>query len=85
VPVELRGRLEPAEIFHEILVHRWYLSEAGGRDVGLDVAAGSYVANVLEEAPEERTLATRTGDPQPSESSPTTQPGPNGPEPGGGG
>ena len=27
VPAEARGKLEPAEIFHEILVHRWYLSE----------------------------------------------------------
>ena len=29
VPPEARGKLEPAEIFHEILVHRWYLSGAG--------------------------------------------------------
>ena len=27
VPPEARGKLEPAELFHEILVHRWYLSE----------------------------------------------------------
>ena len=34
VPPDARGKLEPAEIFHEILVHRWYLSEQrrpGGR------------------------------------------------------
>jgi hypothetical protein len=56
VPEALRGKLEPAEIFHEILVHRWYLSESRGRDVGLEEAARSYVETVLAEAPEERTL-----------------------------
>jgi hypothetical protein len=56
VPAELRGKLEPAEMFHEILVHRWFLSEARGRDVGLEEAAKSYVATVLTEAPEERLL-----------------------------
>ena len=28
VPMELRRKLEPAEIFHEVLEHRWYMSEA---------------------------------------------------------
>src|SRR6201986_5524414 len=31
IPEELRGRLPPAEIFHEGLEHRWYMSEQGGR------------------------------------------------------
>ncbi|HEX7188285.1 MAG TPA: DUF4032 domain-containing protein, partial [Actinomycetes bacterium] len=35
VPKELRGKLEPAEVFHEVLEHRWFLSERAGRDVGL--------------------------------------------------
>jgi hypothetical protein len=56
IPEELRGKLEPAEIFHEILVHRWYLSEARGSDVGLEEAASSYAATVLREAPGERML-----------------------------
>src|SRR5206468_1380426 len=34
VPPELRGKLEPAEIFVQFLVHRWYVSEKAGRDVG---------------------------------------------------
>ena len=34
IPEDLRGRLPPAEIFHEVLEHRWYMSEAAGRDVG---------------------------------------------------
>ena len=38
VPVELRGKREPAELFHEILEHRWFLSEAARRDVGMPAA-----------------------------------------------
>ena len=33
VPRDLRGKLEPAQIYHELLDHRWYLSEQQGRDV----------------------------------------------------
>jgi hypothetical protein len=47
VPAELRGRLEPAELFHQVLDHRWYLSEAAGHDVGLSEAVKSFVASVL--------------------------------------
>ena len=50
VPAELRGRLEPAEVFHQVLDHRWYLSEAAGRDVGLQEAVRSYVNTVLPNA-----------------------------------
>ena len=35
VPKDLRGKLEPAEVFHEVLEHRWFLSERAGVDVGL--------------------------------------------------
>jgi hypothetical protein len=47
VPRTLRGKLEPAEIYHEVLEHRWYLSEHRGHDVGLLQAARSYVDTVL--------------------------------------
>ena len=30
IPPDATGKLEPAEIFHEILEHRWYLSEQAG-------------------------------------------------------
>jgi hypothetical protein len=56
IPPELRGRLEPAEIFHEVLVHRWFLSEAAGHDVGMDAATASYVDNVLKFRPDERAI-----------------------------
>jgi tRNA A-37 threonylcarbamoyl transferase component Bud32 len=53
VPAELRGRLEPAEVFHEILEHRWFLSEQSGHPVHTVDAAESYIANVLRARPEE--------------------------------
>jgi hypothetical protein len=53
IPGHLRGRLAPAEIFYEILEHRWYLSEAAGRDVGTRVASASYFAEVLPTVPSE--------------------------------
>ncbi len=56
VPKELRGKLEPAEIYHEVLEHRWYLSEHRGYDVGLDDAVRSYVAHVLPSKPEESSI-----------------------------
>jgi hypothetical protein len=52
IPDQLRGRLAPAEIFHEIMEHRWYLSEAAGRDVGTTAAAKSYFETVLPTVPE---------------------------------
>ncbi|TMK96496.1 MAG: DUF4032 domain-containing protein, partial [Actinobacteria bacterium] len=38
------------------LEHRWFLSEAAGRDVGMDTAVRSYIDNVLLFAPSERTV-----------------------------
>jgi hypothetical protein len=52
IPEGLRGRLAPAEVFHEILEHRWYMSERAGRDVGTTAAARSYFKRVLPRAPE---------------------------------
>jgi len=52
IPGDLRGRLPPAEIFCEVLQHRWYLSEAAGRDVGTTAAARDYFKKVLLPAPE---------------------------------
>ncbi len=51
VPSELRGKLEPAEIFHEILDHRWYLSEQAGREIGIFDTARDYIEHVLPEKP----------------------------------
>jgi hypothetical protein len=51
IPPKLRSRLDPAEMFHEILEHRWFLSEAAGRDVGTSAATQDYIRTVLPEVP----------------------------------
>src|SRR5690606_1043515 len=56
IPRELRGKLEPAEIFHEVLEHRWFISEQQQRDVPLPEAVQSYVENVLRHRPDERAV-----------------------------
>lgn len=56
VPRQLRGKLQPAEVYHEVLEHRWYLSERRGRDVGLGIAVDSYVAGVLPLKPDEAAI-----------------------------
>jgi hypothetical protein len=61
VPDELSAKLEPAELFHQILEHRWYLSEKEGRDVGITQAIAHYFNDVLPAQPDERTwLPART-------------------------
>jgi len=56
VPAELHAKREPAELFHELLAHRWYRSETAGRDVGMADAVASFVEQVLPKIPDE--LAT---------------------------
>jgi hypothetical protein len=56
VPPELRNKRQAAEVFHEILQHRWFLSERAGADVGMEPAVASYVADILRHAPDERTM-----------------------------
>ena len=53
IPAHLRNRLDEAEIFHEILEHRWFLSEAAGVDVGTSAAAEDYFERVLPTVPED--------------------------------
>ncbi len=57
IPLEARGKLEPAEIYHEILVHRWYLSERAGHEIGIFETAKDYIENELKRRPDE-VLAT---------------------------
>jgi Domain of unknown function (DUF4032)/Lipopolysaccharide kinase (Kdo/WaaP) family len=54
VPQGLRGRKQAAEVFHEILQHRWYMSEQQSTDAGLMAAVRSYIHDVLKHAPDER-------------------------------
>jgi hypothetical protein len=60
IPGDLRDRLAPAEVFHEILEHRWYVSERAGRDVGTTAAARSYFERVLPQVPEALDTGTST-------------------------
>jgi hypothetical protein len=62
IPRDLVGRLAPAEVFHEVLEHRWFLSERAGRDVGTKAAARSYFATVLPQTPREVTTPSVIAD-----------------------
>ncbi|GEP36411.1 LPS kinase [Nocardioides psychrotolerans] len=64
VPAEGRGKLEPAEIFHEILVHRWYLSERAGREISIFDTAADYLETVLAHRPDEAVAVTVPEDPE---------------------
>jgi uncharacterized protein DUF4032/lipopolysaccharide kinase (Kdo/WaaP) family protein len=58
VPRELRDGMDTAQIYHELLEHRWYLSERAERDIGMDAAADDYVRTVLPGRPRpEETVA----------------------------
>ena len=63
IPRELRGKRAAAEVFHELLDHRWSMSERAGREVGMSEAVASYIDDVLRAAPDERTalMAERPG------------------------
>ncbi|MCH8611999.1 DUF4032 domain-containing protein [Arsenicicoccus dermatophilus] len=56
IPDDLRGKLEPAEMFHEILEHRWYLSEHNGHDMPIGQAMADYIMRILPTKPRERTI-----------------------------
>ena len=56
IPKDLKGRLEPAEVFHQLLDHRWYMSQNEARDVPLAEAVSSYVDNVLRHRRDEATI-----------------------------
>ena len=53
VPRDLTRKLEPAEVFHEVLEHRWYMSEKAGHDIALEDAIVDYVQRVLPGKPDE--------------------------------
>jgi hypothetical protein len=56
VPVSLRGKLEPTELFVQVIEHRWYLSEEAGRDVGLAPAVQSFLDNILSRYRDEQAI-----------------------------
>ncbi|MGP5365214.1 DUF4032 domain-containing protein, partial [Brachybacterium tyrofermentans] len=43
IPRSMRSKLEPPEFFHEVLEHKWFLSEKAGTDVSLDETVRHYI------------------------------------------
>ncbi|HEX7626416.1 MAG TPA: DUF4032 domain-containing protein [Gaiellaceae bacterium] len=56
VPENLWAALPAAEVFHQVLEHRWFLSERAGKDVGIAEAVQSYVKSELPRRPPERVI-----------------------------
>lgn len=53
IPPDLLDRLEAAEIFHQLLEHRWYMAERSGAEVAMVDVVADYL-RLLTEAPAER-------------------------------
>jgi hypothetical protein len=53
VPADLFSKLSAPELYHQLLEHRWFLSEQCETDVSLEKALESYIADVLIDAPDE--------------------------------
>ncbi len=60
IPPEMFAKLEAAEIYHQLLEHRWFLSEDATVDVTLMDALDSYLTNVLAAAPDEVTISRQS-------------------------
>ncbi|MBN9157446.1 DUF4032 domain-containing protein [Microbacterium sp.] len=56
IPYDLRAKLEPAEVFHQVLEHRWYMSQREGRSVPLAEVLTSYINDVLRHRRDEATI-----------------------------
>ncbi|USR79274.1 DUF4032 domain-containing protein [Arcanobacterium pinnipediorum] len=67
IPHNLRGKLQPAQLFHEILEHRWYIAEHAGHDIPLLDAVRSYVHNVLPSHREEVAILERDNPHEPDD------------------
>jgi Domain of unknown function (DUF4032)/Lipopolysaccharide kinase (Kdo/WaaP) family len=57
IPRDLVAKLEPAELYHQVLEHRWFISEKAGGDVGMKETIESYVDTVLRHVPPEQLVA----------------------------
>lgn len=60
IPVDLRGKLEPAEIFHQVLEHRWYMAEKANHGIPLLEAVQAYVNEILVNRRDEETYLEPT-------------------------
>lgn len=62
IPADLSAKLEPAEVFHEILEHRWFLAQEQERDVPLPEVIESYFSGVLPARRDEAVLLSGPDD-----------------------
>ncbi len=56
IPPSLSSKLEAAEVFHEVLEHRWYMSERAGEDVTTLMAFADYLSHVLPSKRDEESI-----------------------------
>ena len=63
IPTSLFAKLEAPEIYHQLLEHRWFLSERASGDVSLEEALDSYLVDVLVNAPDEVNITRELDDP----------------------
>ena len=56
VPANLRRKLEPQEVFSQIIQHKWLLSEKAGKDVGMGPAVQGFMRDVLVHKPDEQAV-----------------------------
>ncbi|HKT57822.1 MAG TPA: DUF4032 domain-containing protein [Microbacterium sp.] len=56
IPWELRAKLEPAQVFHEVLEHRWFRTQEQGTSLSLAEALSSYIDTVLRHRRDEATV-----------------------------
>ena len=62
VPDDQRGNLDAPEVYHQLLEHRWYLSERAGQERDIFETARDYIDNVLTQRPNEA-ITTPADDP----------------------
>ncbi|AUI51167.1 DUF4032 domain-containing protein [Arthrobacter crystallopoietes] len=62
IPRELAGKLEPAEVVHQVLEHRWYISESQRRNVPLAEAVQAYIDDVLRHRRDEAAILLNPDD-----------------------
>lgn len=63
LPPGERDKLEDAELFHQILEHRWFRSEQAGQDIGREQAVQAYVTEVLHHLSGEQAVFDQGGRP----------------------
>lgn len=56
IPRGMRKKLPAPEFYHELLEHKWFMSQRLGEDVTWDQAVQDYILSVLIHRPDERAL-----------------------------